>query len=137
MDSKVLFLFALAEDFFEETVDKNSNKFVLAVSVYKQNDWLIMCSKVCAEVGEIIIFSTIELLEIDKKITKKQKIAKYDSSWNGVREFFKDKISQLKEARNNAVVNCERGKLFAAIFTEILETLIRQLGEMEFFFSHY
>ena len=47
-----------------------------------------------------------------------------------MREFFKDKVSQLKEPRNN----CGRGKLFAAILTEILETLIHQLGEMEFFF---
>ena len=49
-------------------------------------------------------------------------------------EFFKDKTSQLKEARNNADLNCGRGKPFAAILTETLETSIRQLGEMEVFF---
>ena len=53
------------------------------------------------EIGEMIIFPTMELLGIDKKITDKQRTTKYDSSWNGVREFFKDKVSQLKEARNN------------------------------------
>ena len=44
----------------------------------------------------------MELLGIDKNITEKQRTTKYDSNWNGVREFFKDKISQVKEARNNA-----------------------------------
>ena len=67
-----------------------------------------------------------------KKQTEKQRTTKYDLSWKGVREFFKDKISQLKEASNSTDLNCGKGKLFAAILTEVLEMLIRQLGEMEF-----
>ena len=50
----------IAKEFVTWTVDKNSNRLILAVSVYIQNDWFIMCSKVYAEIGEIIIFPTIE-----------------------------------------------------------------------------
>ena len=67
------------QDFSEATVDKNSSKLVLAVSVYIQNDWFIMYLEKYAEIGEMIIFPIIELLEIDKKITDKQRTTKYDS----------------------------------------------------------
>ena len=55
-----------------------SNRFVRIAEIAKefvtrrQSIQDIMCSKVYAEIGEMIIFPTMELLGIDKKITDKQ-----------------------------------------------------------------
>ena len=54
-------------DFFEAVVDVNSNKLVLAVSTYIQNNWFLFCSEVYKMLNrEIIIFPLMHLLGIDK-----------------------------------------------------------------------
>ena len=52
-----------------------------------------MCSGVCAEIGEMIIFRTMELLETYKKPTNRE-LLKMNQA--GVQEFFKDKMKQLE-----------------------------------------
>ena len=56
--------------FFDSVVDINSNKLVLAVSTYIQNDWFLLCSEVYNEMGKLVIFPIMELLGIDNKTTE-------------------------------------------------------------------
>ena len=49
-------------------VDIISNKLVLAVSAYIQNDWFLLYSEVYNEMGKLALFLIIKLLEIDSKI---------------------------------------------------------------------
>ena len=57
-------------DFFEAVVDVNSNKLVLAVSTYIQNNWFLCCSEVYKMHREIIIFPLMHLLGIEKDLER-------------------------------------------------------------------
>ena len=117
-------------DFFDAIVDSNANKLVMAVATYIQNDWFILCSELYSEMGTFIIFPIMHLLGIDKK-DKQGK----SSKWTDVREFFKIKLSEIKKMKTEIDTRTGRGRLMVALYTEILETLERQLGEMAFFSS--
>ena len=41
---------------FDAIVDVNSNKLVLTVSTYIQNDWFLWCAKIYSRLGYIFIF---------------------------------------------------------------------------------
>ena len=49
--------------------------------------------------------------------------------------FFKIKLSEIKKMKTEIDTRTGRGRLMVALYTEILETLERQLGEMAFFSS--
>ena len=53
--------------FFDAVVDINSNKLVLAVSTFIQNDWFTCCTEIYSMMGEHMIFPMMRLLGIDKK----------------------------------------------------------------------
>ena len=78
--------------FFSDVVDINSNKLVLPVSTYIQNDWFQLCAEAYAEVRDILIFPIIDLLGVDdcKLITDDE------LSWVGVQKFFEAKITELR-----------------------------------------
>ena len=65
--------------FFNAVVDINSNKLVLAVSTFIQNDWFTCCSEIYSMTGDMIIFPMMELLGIDQKGTRKNA----DRTWGG------------------------------------------------------
>ena len=71
-------------------VDINSNKLVLAVSAYIQNDWFLLYSEVYNEMGKLVIFLIIELLGIEGKINENTR------GQLGVRDFFKQNTGELK-----------------------------------------
>ena len=79
--------------FLDAVVDVNSNKLVLAVSTFFQNDWFTCCSEVYSLVGQVMIFPMMELLGLDKK--GKENCAK--RSCTGVRSFFESKIEELND----------------------------------------
>ena len=83
-------------DFFEAVVDVNSNKLVLAVSMYIQNNWFLCCSKVYKVFGEIIIFPLMHLLGIDKHDS-----SNFERTWNGVRQFFAAKLPNYNRKWKN------------------------------------
>ena len=68
--------------FCDSVVDINSNKLVLAISAYIQNDWFVLCSEVYTEIKELIIFPVMKLLGTDSKT------AKNSTGWLGAGDFF-------------------------------------------------
>ena len=117
-------------EFFDEVVDQNSNKLVLAVSNYIQNEWFIMCSDIYSMIGSMLIFPMMTLFGID---SKKGGTKHEEPHWTQVREFFKEK---LKEIDNYKIKDdSAHQKLLKAILQESHETLQRQLSCMSFFQS--
>ena len=109
-------------------MDHNSNKLVLAVSTYIQNDWFNLCSRVYERLGFILIFSLMQLLEINKA----KEVKREDRNRPGIREFFKQKIPDLKNIRDNASANDEEVLLLSSVLDEVIDTVQRQLEEMKY-----
>jgi hypothetical protein len=120
----------LIMQFFSDVVDINSNKLVLAVSTYIQNDWFHLCVEIYAEIGDVLIFPIMDLLGVDdRKLTTDD-----ERSWNGVRTFFETKIPELRNLKTEkSQSTLGKDLLFGAILEEVLDTLDRQLSEMDFF----
>ena len=78
--------------FFRERVDEHSNQLVLAVSVYMVSEWFNTCARIYTIIGEKLIFPYMDLLGIDKA----QKVKNPNRNWNGIRNFFKEKIPSLQ-----------------------------------------
>lgn len=112
--------------FFDSIVDANSNKLVLAVSTYIQNDWFVLCSEVYSEIGELIIFPTMKVLGIDSTTASKTK------GWLGVKDFFQLKMDELQQRMHNCDLTTGKGRLLAAVIDEIMDTLKRQLGQVRY-----
>ena len=116
--------------FFDSVVDENANKLVLAVSIYIQNSWFLYCVRIYERLGNDIIFPLMELLGIDNNKQKKCK----NRTWQGIREFYDEKIPTLKATRDKLHAD-ESGenRLYSAVLTEVIETLERQLSTVPFF----
>ena len=57
-----------------------------------------------------------------------------DRNWAGIRSFFEQKLPELKQARDKASgVDDGQSRLYGVALDEVIETLERQLSEMEFF----
>ena len=116
--------------FFDSVVDENANKLVLAVSIYIQNSWFLYCARIYKRLGDDIIFPLMELLGIDNN---RQQLSS-SRTWQGIREFYDEKIPTLKATRD-IMKSDESGekRLYSAVLTEVIETLERQLSHMSFF----
>ena len=115
-------------DFFEAVVDVNSNKLVLAISTYIQNNWFLCCSEVYKMLREIIIFPLMHLLGIDKHDS-----SNFERTWNGVRQFFAAKLPQLQQKMEEcATAATGKERLYDAVLEEVISTINRQLSEMPF-----
>ena len=79
--------------FFDSVVDINSNKLILAVSVYTQSDWFSLCCKLYRKIADIVIFPLMDLLGIDER----GKNLKNVRDWYGVRDFFKLKLPEIDD----------------------------------------
>ncbi|KAK6168582.1 hypothetical protein SNE40_019783 [Patella caerulea] len=114
--------------FFNAVVDENANKLVLAVATFIQCDWFICCAEVYSMLGEWVIFPLMNILGIDDKSSQKNP----SRNWEGVRDFFHEKIPELEALRDGPT---ETGKdmLISAVLEEVVETLNRQLSEMSYF----
>ena len=58
-----------------------------------------------------------------------------DRNWTGVREFFRQKIPELKNIRDNANVDNEEELLLSSVLDEVVDTVQRQLEEMRYFYE--
>lgn len=118
--------------FFDAVVDENANKLVLAVSTYVQSEWFLTCSRVYEKVGDAAIFPFMDLLGIDE--AKKNKRA--DRNWEGIRQFFTDKLTELEVIRDECNKNDQgETKLLGAVVEEVIISLRRQLSATSFFNS--
>lgn len=115
--------------FFESVVDANANKLVLAVSTYLQSEWFIICSKIYEEIGDLVIFPFMDLLGIDEA----KAVRRDDRNWEGIRQFFVNKLPELEKVRDDAVNEDGKKKLLAAVIDEAVESLRRQLSASSFF----
>ena len=95
---------AVNHKFFYAIVDVNSNKLVLAVSTYIQNDWFLCCAKMYSRLGDIFIFPWMEILGID---SRGRLVDKSERNWAGVCSFFERKLPELKQIRDDAMVSNE------------------------------
>ena len=87
----------------------------------------MLCLEVYTEIEKLIIFLMMKPLGIDTKT------AENPTGWLGVRDFFKQKINELEKRTHNCDLSTGKGRLVAVVISEILDTSIRQLGEMKFF----
>ena len=73
----------------------------------------------------------MQLLGIDKA----KEVMREDRNWTGVREFFKQKIPELKNIRDNANADNEEELLLRSVLDEVVDTVQRQLEEMRYFYE--
>ena len=116
--------------FFEVVVDVNSNKLVLAVSTFIQNEWFTACARLYVKVGELIIFPLMDFLGIDKKGEKN-----LERSWSSAKTFFDQKLFLLKDMHCTIEETNPNGieKLEAACLREVIESVERQISMVPFF----
>ena len=105
--------------------------YLLSVRTCIQNDWFHLCTRVYERLGFILIFPLMQLLGIDKA----KEVMREDRNWTGVREFFKQKIPELKNIRDNANADNEEELLLRSVLDEVVDTVQRQLEEMRYFYE--
>ena len=119
----------LIKRYFEEEVDENTNKLLLALSVYFDSEWFTWGCKVYNTFEAIIIQPSCELLGIDKF----KDIHHESRNWISIKAFFKSKQLELKKFALKQETNFE--KLTSECAYAILEMLDRQLNRLAFFVS--
>ena len=119
------------QDFFNAIVDISSNKLVLAVSTFIQNEWFTCCTEIYSMIGDLIIFPLMELLGIDKMGEKN----KEERTWVGVERFLNNKLSQLDQLMKDLrdPHNSGKDKFKAAVIEEIIDTVKNQMSKTEYF----
>ena len=81
--------------FFKEQVDTGNNMLWAAVGAYIKNDWFSESCVLYRHFAEDIIYPLMDVLGIDNhKDTPNQ-----DRSWRGVRDFFRNTLSDLEQKR--------------------------------------
>ena len=73
--------------FFEEIVDENSNKLVLALSDYLSSEWFSSGCEIFKSIGYLIINPLCDILGIDDF----GKTKRDDRNWQCVKDFFEKK----------------------------------------------
>ena len=117
--------------FFDSLVDINSNKMVLALSVYIQSDWFSLCCKLYRKIADLVIFPLMDLRGIDER----GKNLKNVKDWYGVRDFFKLKLPEIDDLCEQLKSGNGKDRLHSAMLKEMSETLRRQLPAMSFFYD--
>ena len=73
----------------------------------------------------------MDLLGIDGRGSDEDK---RNRNWAGIRSFFEQNLPELKQARDEAGgADDGQSRLYGVVLDEVIETLERQLSEMEFF----
>lgn len=74
--------------YFDDVVDINSNKLVLAVSAYITNEWFAECCQLYSKMGDSVIFPLMDFLGIDAKKGDKRE----NRNWESAKLFFDTSI---------------------------------------------
>ena len=115
--------------FFEETVDENSNKLVLALSDYLSSEWFSTGCEVYKSFGHLIINPLCNILGIDEF----GKTKRDDRNWQCVKDFFEKKLQELKTISITSEEISNKEKLLASCATKVVDNIERQLNQMAFF----
>ena len=117
------------KNFFEEQVDENANKLVLAVFHFLKSDWFLTCCDVASYFYTDVILPIKELLGIDEyKSVKSDK-----RSWTGMKKEFERILDMLGDSIENhpSVDGISSLKLKASC--SVKEALERQIDYVHFF----
>ena len=117
--------------FCDSVVDINSNKSILAVSVYIQSDWFSLCCKLYWKIANLVIFPLMDLLGIDER----GKNLKNVRDCYGVRDCFKLKLLKIDDLCKHLKSGKGKDRLYSAMLKETSETLRCQLSAMPFFYD--
>ena len=74
--------------YFDDVVDINSKKLVLAVSAYITNEWFAECCQLYSKMGDSVIFPLMDFLGIDAKKGDKRE----NRNWASAKLFFDTSI---------------------------------------------
>ena len=115
--------------FFEEIVDENSNKLVLALSDYLSSEWFSTGCEIFKSIGYLIINPLCDILGIDDF----GKTKRDDRNWQCVKDFFEKKIKELKTISSISEDKSNKEKLLASCAAKVVDNIERQLNQMAFF----
>lgn len=115
--------------FFEEAVDESANKLNLACSAYLESDFFLECCKVAKHSYDNLILPLQEALGIDKF---KNQTSVY-RSWDGLQQFFKEKIAWMEIQMRKTADMKGQERLQAESYGKIKEGWERQLSTMLFY----
>lgn len=118
--------------FFDSIVDISSNKLVLAVCTFIQNEWFTRCAEIYRMMGNIITFPLMKFLGIDETVLSA--VPHEKSNWTGVKGFFEHKLTVLKNMMKVHREGESSGleKLEALVMEEVIDSVQRQLSEVEY-----
>ena len=117
--------------FFEDVVDENSNKLVLAVAEYIRNEWFLVCSTIYSKLGQLMIFPLMELFGIDRKTRHQGDDSKCD--WFQVKEYFQCHLPDWKIKQQVLSKKTDGSDLlYSRILAECIEGLERQIADVPF-----
>ena len=83
--------------FFDNNVDENANKLVLACFSVLNSPWFLLCCRVCARFKTILIDDILSVLGIDKFKTTSSPYR----SWAGMKVLFSKKLTMLSHMGNS------------------------------------
>ena len=110
--------------FFDEVIDENSNKLCLALSFCIASDWFATgCRVISFLIGDILTTPLSKILGINENKTVKDA----NRNWDGVKEFFTQKLLQIKQVINDKENGSNLDKLIGRCVEKVYETLNRQL----------
>ena len=82
----------LLQKFFDENVDENANKLVLACNAFLNSRWFFLCCEVSSKFGECLVIPILQALGIDKYKDVKSEYR----SWSGIKRLFEEKLRMLQ-----------------------------------------
>ena len=119
------------KEYWDTCVDENSNKLVLALNSYFDNEWFFLGCQVYSKFNEVIIQPLCNILGIDEDGEKTSTSS--ERSWDGIKEFFDKKLRELKKMRDSSECTNTTEKIVRKCSGKIIEALERQLSKVKFF----
>ena len=114
--------------FFEEYINENSNKLVLAVDSYIESEWFLTCCEIASMFYQDITITIKRVIGIDQfKDTHSDK-----RTWVGIKEEFEQIIQKL-EVTVQAPSTSGKDQLIAKAALNIRDAIRRQLNKVQYF----
>ena len=129
--SMILKHLPLLKEFMSQNVDEFQNKLSLANSIYLYNDWVILCCKVMAKFDDILVTPLLRALGVDhfKKTRSEHR------SWQGLKEFFAEKLNMLGDLTNVTASSSSFDLLLSKCAAKVKQSMERQLDYVQFYKS--
>ena len=115
-------------EFFDEFVDENANKLVLAVDSYIKSEWFLTCCEIANKFYTEITVEVKKLIGMDEfKNTKSEQ-----RSWGGIKKEF-NRILESLNATAQTKSDTGKEKLISKAAANIRDAMKRQLNMVHFF----